>query len=453
MSYDVVVVGSGASGLYAANQVLKAGRTVLVVEAADYVGGRTRQMEGFVDWKIDLGGEMIHGKNTVLDKIAQEQNWDKRQVFFSFPQPDETFKPNDPSGTEWFWIGRDARMLPYSTDDADVRKMVKVFRQMFDGPDITPNVSVYEYLVTHGVPQRVIGIADALWGKVYGSQLDLVGVNEARNEEHNTVAEEGYEYNYRVRTSFYDLVKYLKAPLDIRTNWQVKSIETSADGATTTLTNAKGQSVTAKRVIITVPLPILQDGDIKFSPALPKEKTEAVKRMGMEPGNKVILKFSQRFWPENVQLVICGDSFVPEIWVDGGAYRGPNAPWTITGFCVGDVARNMKSMDEKTIVRLFQAQLNQMFGTNQDLTPASRYCIGSTIFRWADQPFVRGGYSYPKLGSLGDRERLAKPVNNTLFFSGEATSYTCESGTINAALVTGKRAADQALATLPKAKL
>jgi lysine-specific histone demethylase 1B len=439
--------------MYAANTLLKAGKTVLVVEAADYVGGRTRQLEGFVDWRIDLGGEMIHGKNTLLDKIAQAEGWDKREVFFSFPQPDETFKPNDPKGTEWFWIGRDAKMVPYSTDDPDVRKMVKVFRQMFSGPDITPNVSVYEYLVANGVPQRVIGIADALWGKVYGSQLDLVGVNEARNEEHNTVAEEGFEFNYRVRTSFYDLVKYLKAPLDIRTNWQVKSIETGSDGVVT-LTNAKGQSVTAKRVIVAVPLPILQDGDIKFTPALPKEKTDALSRMGMEPGTKVILKFSQRFWPENVELVICGDSFVPEIWIDGGAYRGPNAPWTITGFCVGDAARNIGKLDDKAVTRLFQAQLNQMFGTNQDLSPASRYCLGSTIFRWADQPFVRGGYSYPRLGSLGDRERLAKPVDNKIFFSGEATSYTCESGTINAAMVTGQRAAEQAIASFtPKAKL
>jgi len=395
---------------------------------------------------------MIHGKNTLLDQIATSEGWEKRQVFYSFPQPDETFKPNDPKGTEWFWIGRDAKLLPYSTDDPDIRKMVKVFRQMFDGPDVTPNVSVYEYLVAHGVPQRVIGVADALWGKVYGAQLDLVGVNEARNEEHNTVAEEGYEYNYRVRTSFFDLVKYLKAPLDIRTNWQVKSIV--SEGGVSTLTNQKGDSVTAKKVVISVPLPVLKDGDIKFSPALPKEKTDAVSRMGMEPGTKVICKFSQRFWPENVQLVICGDEFVPEIWVDGGSYRGPNAPWTITGFCVGDAAKNKEKLTDKEATRLMLAQLNQMFGTAQDTAPATRYFLGSTIFKWAEQPFVRGGYSYPKLGSLGDRERLAKPVNNQLFFCGEATSYTCDSGTINAALLTGKRAAEQALATLsPKAKL
>lgn len=415
-------------------------------------------MEGFVDWRMDLGGEMIHGKNTLLDQIATQQGWEKRQVFFSFPQPDETFNPKDTSGQEWFWIGRDAQLVPYNTTDPDVRKLIKVFRQMFDGKDISPNMTVYEYLVANGVPQRVIGIADALWGKVYGSQLDLVGVNEARDEEHNTVAEEGFEYNYRVRTSFYDLVKYLKEPLDIKTNWQVKNITTSKDGVIE-LKNAKGAAVTAKRVIVTVPLPILQQGDITFSPALPKEKTDALSRMGMEPATKVILKFSQRFWPENVQLVICGDSFVPEIWVDGGAYRGPNAPWTIVGFCVGDAARNIGKLDDKTVTRLFQAQLNQMFGTNQDLSPASRYCLGSSIFRWADQPFVRGGYSYPRLGSLGDRKRLAQPVNNQIFFAGEATSYTCESGTINAALITGKRAGEDVLASFggasaaPKAKL
>lgn len=396
---------------------------------------------------------MIHGKNTLIDNIANEQGWDKRQVFFSFPQPDETLDPNDKSVTEWFWIGRDATMVPYNTTDKDVRTLVRVFRKMFDGDDIKPNMTVYEYLVANGVPQRVIGLADALWGKVYGSQIDLVGVNEARNEEHNTVALPGAEYNYRVRTSFYDLVKYLKSPLDIRTSWPVKGVTVGSNGIIT-VSNQKGESITCKKVVVSVPLPILQDGDIKFTPPLPKEKVAAISRMGMEPATKVILKFSQRFWPENVQLVICGDSFVPEIWVDGGAYRGPNAPWTIVGFCVGDAAVNISKLDEKTVVRLFQAQLNQMFGTNQDLTPASRYCLGSLVFKWADQPYVRGGYSYPKLGSLGDRERLAKPVDDKIFFCGEATSYTCESGTINAAMVTGKRAAEELLASfVPKSKL
>jgi phytoene dehydrogenase-like protein len=40
---DVIVIGSGVSGLYAAQALREKGLSVVVVEAADYVGGRVKQ--------------------------------------------------------------------------------------------------------------------------------------------------------------------------------------------------------------------------------------------------------------------------------------------------------------------------------------------------------------------------------------------------------------------------
>jgi monoamine oxidase len=52
------------------------------------------------------------------------------------------------------------------------------------------------------------------------------------------------------------------------------------------------------------------------------------------------------------------------------------------------------------------------------------------------------------VGAGNAREILAKPVNATLFFAGEATSTDGQAGTVNGALESGERAAAQAAASL-----
>ena len=67
---------------------------------------------------------------------------------------------------------------------------------------------------------------------------------------------------------------------------------------------------------------------------------------------------------------------------------------------------------------------------------------------WNRDPFSRGAYSYVAVGALGARAALAKPLNKTLFFAGEATSTDGQGGTVNGALHTGERAAAEAAAAL-----
>lgn len=399
-------------------------------------------MDGFVNWTIDLGGEMIHGKGTILDKIVDSQKWEKRQVFYSFPEHPDS-KPTRKNIQEHFYLGREGKLVPYNTDDKDVQHLIRTMDRLAD-EGTQPNTNLLEYLTKQKVAYRVLGLADALWAKVYGSDLDLVGVNDAREEE-NQMSAEGFEINYRVKGSFKLLVDYLKKPLETKINWIVKSIDSSQKDQIV-LKNQLGETVSTKKVIVTVPLTVLKDGDIQFSPPLPISKQGALRRMGMDSGAcKVLVKMSQKFWNDNIQLVICGDCFVPELWIEGGPYRGTNAPWLIVGFATGDNGRNIASMDEKEAILHFVAQLNTMFGSQLEPNPATKYFLGGKVFDWGKMPFVRGSYSYPKLNSLGDRTILRKPIEDRIFFAGEAVSDTTETGTINASLITGERAAQEAL--------
>jgi monoamine oxidase len=69
---------------------------------------------------------------------------------------------------------------------------------------------------------------------------------------------------------------------------------------------------------------------------------------------------------------------------------------------------------------------------------------------WLQDPWSRGSYSYALPGHADDRARLAAPVDDRLFFAGEATSPNFFS-TAHGAWLSGITAADAALASLKAA--
>ncbi len=125
------------------------------------------------------------------------------------------------------------------------------------------------------------------------------------------------------------VVDGLKRGKDIRLGWRVASVDYSHD-AYTTVTSTDGRSLRASRVVVSVPVPVLKDGDIRFTPLLPLPKTHAFATVCMAGAVKVVLKFVRPFWPADCHGVICGHSLAPEFWMSGsepvGALVRPDAP-------------------------------------------------------------------------------------------------------------------------------
>ena len=82
---QVVVVGGGVAGLAATASLSEAGFDVVLLEAADYFGGRVKQVEPFKGFApVDLGGEFIHGSDNSINRIAGENSWPVLPVRRSF---------------------------------------------------------------------------------------------------------------------------------------------------------------------------------------------------------------------------------------------------------------------------------------------------------------------------------------------------------------------------------
>jgi monoamine oxidase len=239
-------------------------------------------------------------------------------------------------------------------------------------------------------------------------------------------------------TGGYDqLPNLLAAGLDIRLNCIVKSVTHSASPVK--VVTSLGTFL-AEHVLVTVPLGVLKKGAITFSPVLPTAKRTAISRMGVGAFNKVILQFPTRFWPNGNWFVnIAGaDPYGISFSSLETAAPGKNL---LVGWQFGSLAVKREAMTDAALINVVMAELRAMFKSS--VVPAP---IASAITRWTADPYSRGAYSYPRIGSpRTDITALAAPVGKRLYFAGEATSLDFPS-TVHGAYLSGEREARNIIA-------
>ena len=111
----------------------------------------------------------------------------------------------------------------------------------------------------------------------------------------------------------------------------------------------------------------------------------------------------------------------------------------------GPKADALADHDEAALTAAALDDLRKLFG--DDSNPHGELEAVYT-HDWQHDPYSLGAYSYVAAGGGDARAQLAAAVDDVLFFAGEATASTSESGTVAGALQSGERAAGEALATL-----
>ena len=201
-------------------------------------------------------------------------------------------------------------------------------------------------------------------------------------------------------------------------NQPVASIDYSASPVR--LQTANGEPFQADKVLITVPIKLLQERSIAFTPALPAAKTTAINSIFMGDGLKIFVAFKERFYPDIigfggiVKALRMEDKYIYDAAFNKGSDQN------ILGlFAINDKAAEYTRMgSEAAIIDKYLAELDAMFDGQ-----ASPYYIKHVIQNWSAEPYVRGAYSYDFYDNRRQTVKtLRQAVANKLFFAGEALS-------------------------------
>jgi len=195
---------------------------------------------------------------------------------------------------------------------------------------------------------------------------------------------------------------------------------------------------------------------------------------------RLLLTFSERFWPSRLNGVVCADTLIPEMWFEHPERVGeltkyskqnPNEKkkkpskdtYVVAAFATSDFADRATALPEKELIRRILQQLDDMFHDNQGFklyghseahpktnipNPASKFFLEYRIQDWSKEPFIKGGYSHPAMtANKKIRETLAAPIQNRVFWAGEATHPKAYM-TMHGAIETGDFAAKELMEVL-----
>ncbi|HEY8900168.1 MAG TPA: NAD(P)/FAD-dependent oxidoreductase [Chthoniobacterales bacterium] len=416
----VIVIGAGAAGLCAADALVAAGHDAEIFEASDHIGGRVRSLEGFADVPIELGAEEVHGPDNPVADAARALGME----MVHHVTMDDMLR-----------LDGALLSLDQAQADPDVRRAFDVIDSLGDYRG--ENWSAEEYLVRAHFPRRAWHYLDSRLGVEHGTTLDRLAMRGFAAYQRGW---EARETNYTLRGRYLDLFDPILARLDgrIRLNTPVSAIEW---GDTPRVRLQNSGEHPADAIVVTVPLTILRERLIHFSPQLPPEKIAAADSIGMDTGMKIILKFKHRFWEDSMYFLHT-DGFLPQFWT---SCKGKSATaHVLTAFVGGARAEALDNMSVDP-VRFALEELDEVFGARI----ASRSFERGLIADWGADPWIRGLYSYPTPQTTETvREALARPLAGKIFFAGEATNTLGASGTVHGAMETGWRAAAEVRAAL-----
>jgi monoamine oxidase len=432
--FDVIVIGAGAAGLAATSELVQAGRCVLLLEARDRIGGRiwTRQEPG-LPVPVEMGAEFVHGHGAITRALlaqvgarvidADGSHWTRQAGELKprggfFPQIQQALRSSDilakrDMSFDTFLDRHLADALPL-----EARRFARMMAQGFDAAD-TSRASA-RAIVAEWTGDTLGGAPQSRPAQGYASLL--AALLPPLHAE-------------RLRLQLQTTVQHVR--------WSKGSVEVAGRFLGGPL------EFHGRRVIVALPLGVLQQpagaaGAVRFTPSL-KAKRQALQGLASGAVLKLLLRFASPFW-ETLHAGRYRDAsffHVPQASLRTFWTPAPARAPLLVAWAGGPRAQRLAAATSHAgIVRAASAGLRALFGKDVDVAGQLE---GYYYHDWQRDPFARGAYSYVTVGGSDARARLALPIDETLFFAGEATDPD-EGGTVTGALQSGVRAARQVLA-------
>ena len=436
-SADVIVVGAGASGLAAAAGLRARGFSVIVLEGRDRVGGRV-----WTDHKLglplDLGAAWLHGADdNPLVPLARKLGLDLVQTDWL------NTDVHDQNGA---LLPADEVSGSHVAFRAVMKRVLEKRAALRGAPDdMSLEEAVRASIAEVGMPCRpeLTDWQIAYLEDDYAEELKRLSLRVCRLDE------EFQGGDFLLTGGYRGIIDHLAAGTDVRLSQRVTAIDHGQSPVQ--VTTAQG-AYTARAVLCTLPVGVLHPAaggavaGVQFQPGLPAAKLAALGNLATGLMNKVILRFDKPFWTARRDVIgwTGRRHGVFPVFVNGQRLRG--APLLET-LVVGDHARSLERLPDESTVNAAMDAIRQIYGPGVPQPTAAR------ITRWGLDPFAGGAYSYARVGAgVGDRQELARPVADRLFFAGEATHEKL-AGTVHGAYATGLAQAERIAAALTRARI
>ena len=420
-SAEILIIGAGASGLMAARELAKQGKKVTILESRDRIGGRIMPLdEEEFGYPAQGGAEFVHGNAPITKALMKEAGL--------------TFIPEEGE----IWSTRNGKFAQHAQFIQG-----NTFLQETLGK-ITEDMSIKAFLDTYLPGDEHADLRNSITKMIEGYEAadpTRVSTLKLRNEWFG----KQYGDDGRIREGYGALLNYLKDEcikngVQIYLNSPVRSV-THTSGEVTVETVAQ-TIFKAKKVIVTVPLPTLQH--IHFIPELP-QKIDLASKIGFGGAIKLIIKFKDQWWKKGekedlrqMAFLLCNEEFMA--WWS----QYPAETTVLTGWLAGPAAQKNKGLSDNELFDLGISTLAHNFGVEKNVL--EKEVVAWKVINWISDPYTLGAYSYTTLDTFDACEKLCEPIDNTIFFAGEALYSGAETATVEGALGSGKEVSNKILA-------
>ena len=424
---DCIIIGAGIAGLAAGEYLRSKGWGVTILEARERAGGRVWSRS---DWKgkhpVDMGASWIHGisGNPMAERAQAEGvrtvpfDYEKKAVFHA--------------GGSRISAEEEARI------EKGFQKTLKLANATAE--ELVRDVSLQK---TFTGAEKKLG-----WSPEESARLKFRAHTEIEHEFAASLEELSAQYwdegeelpggDAVVPGGVGSIVEPWARGQEIRFGQAVERVSYDRDGVR--VKTLQGLEMRAKKLIVTVPLGVLKKGKMVFDPPLPREKVEAIGRIGFGNYQKTVLLYDEVFWDREINLFD---------W-DGGATGKEWAEWVnlypftgepvLIAFHTAQAAYGIEAMTDREISDAATGALASALGVK---VPSPKDMI---VSKWGHDPYAMGAYSFMGVGSTPeDRKRLGKSLEGSLYFAGEAVSEN-HAATMHGAYESGLAAAKECLA-------
>jgi monoamine oxidase len=420
--HDVLILGAGVAGLAAAATLASEGVDVSILDARRRVGGRVWTLHA-TEEPIELGAEFVHGDAPRTTALAHEGGIDLI---------DAPWTERWDLGGELVDAPECERLLHEAVRAASAIDPRGPDRSLLDALRATRVAQPVRALALEYVQNFQAGAADRLSARALAAG-DLGG-----------------ESTRRVAGGYDGIVRAIAArvpPAALTLGRLVESIRWSRDRVEVLTAPTDDASFyrtfTARRAIVTLPLGVLPH--VRFDPPLMRfeDKATALRHLATGHALRLVLRFQEPFWQRRIPapafIHVPGDVW-PVFWTGPGPHSTQLVAWA-----GGPAAQALEvgGRDRGWLAARALDSLSTVFGVPRRTLKAS--LIAMWIHDWTQDPLARGAYSYPMVGGAATARALATPLDDTLYFAGEATVEPPANGTVEGALESGARAAREVL--------